>query len=83
LLLLYTLWLKISKKSIYNKEDGSVASFVKLPNGKVLGKSKMSFESDQAVGINRVYNTNEDVKNFVDWTLDDNGIDATLNMYHL
>jgi hypothetical protein len=38
-------------KSIYNKEDGSVASFVKLPNGKVLGKSKMSFESDQAVGI--------------------------------
>jgi T4 RnlA family RNA ligase len=63
-------------KSIYNKEDGSVASFVKLPNGKVLGKSKMSFESDQAVGINRVYNTNEDVKNFVDWTLD-NGIDAT------
>jgi hypothetical protein len=22
----------------------------------------MSFESDQAVGINRVYNTNEDVK---------------------
>jgi hypothetical protein len=52
-------------KSIYNKEDGSVASFVKLPNGKVLGKSKMSFESDQAVGINRVYNTNEDVKNLL------------------
>jgi hypothetical protein len=26
----------------------------------------MSFESDQAVGINRVYNTNED-KKFDDW----------------
>jgi T4 RnlA family RNA ligase len=62
-------------KSIYNKEDGSIASFVRLPNGKVLGKSKMSFESDQAIGITRVYNTNEEVKNFVDWTLD-NGIDA-------
>jgi hypothetical protein len=47
-------------KSIYNK-DGSVASFVKLPS-RVLGKSKMSFESDQAVGINRVYNTNEDIR---------------------
>jgi T4 RnlA family RNA ligase len=62
-------------RSIHNKEDGSVASFVKLPNGRVLGKSKMSFDSDQAVGINRIYNTNADVKNFVDWTLD-NGIDA-------
>ncbi len=62
-------------KSIYNKEDGSIASFVRLPNGRVLGKSKMSFESDQAIGITRVYNTNEEVKNFVDWTLD-NGIDA-------
>jgi hypothetical protein len=41
----------------------------------------MSFESDQAVGINRVYNTNEDVKNC--WLDIDNGIDATLNMYHL
>jgi hypothetical protein len=42
----------------------------------------MSFESDQAVGINRVYNTNEDIKRFVDWTWID-GIDATLNMCHL
>jgi hypothetical protein len=33
-----------------------------LLNYRVLGKSKMSFESDQAVGINRVYNTNEDIK---------------------
>jgi T4 RnlA family RNA ligase len=57
-------------KYINNKEDGSIASFIKLPNGKVVGKSKMSFESDQAFGINKIYNTNEEVKKFVDWTLD-------------
>ena len=57
-------------KYINNKEDGSISSFVKLPNGKILGKSKMSFESDQAIGMNRIYNKNKDVKSFVDWTLD-------------
>jgi T4 RnlA family RNA ligase len=57
-------------KAINNKEDGSIASFIKLPNGTVLGKSKMSFDSDQAIGINAIYSTNEDVKNFVDFTFD-------------
>lgn len=57
-------------KYVNNKEDGSIASFIKLPNGKVLGKSKMSFESDQAIGIDRVYKTNQDIKKLVDWTLD-------------
>ncbi len=59
-----------SIKYINNKEDGSIASFVKLPNGKVVGKSKMSFESDQAVGMNRIYRNNKDVRSFVDWSLD-------------
>lgn len=57
-------------KYINNKEDGSIASFVRLPNGKVLGKSKMSFESDQAVGMNRIYKNNKDLRSFVDWSLD-------------
>jgi T4 RnlA family RNA ligase len=57
-------------KYINNKEDGSIASFVKLPNGKILGKSKMGFDNDQSYGINRVYKTNPDVKRLVDWTLD-------------
>lgn len=57
-------------KSVYNKEDGSVASFIKLPDGTVFGKSKMSVITEQAEGIMRVYNNNELVKNFVDWTLD-------------
>lgn len=57
-------------KSIFNKEDGSVASFIRLPNGNIVGKSKMSFESEQALGMNRLYNSNSDLKRFVDWSLD-------------
>lgn len=57
-------------KYINNKEDGSIASFVKFPNGKVYGKSKMGFDNDQANGINKIYKTNSDIKNLVDWCLD-------------
>ena len=56
-------------KDIHNKEDGSVASFIELPNGKVIGKSKMGLSSEQSVGINRIYNTNKEIKEFVDWTI--------------
>jgi len=55
---------------VNNKEDGSIASFIKLPNGKVVGKSKMGFDNDQAVGINKIYKTNQDVRAFVDWSLE-------------
>lgn len=59
----------ITIKSISNKEDGSISSFIQLPNGKILGKSKMAFDNDQANGINRVYRTNKDIKKFVEWSL--------------
>ena len=67
---LYSVVKNYKIKFINNKEDGSIASFVKLPNGKVVGKSKMGFDNDQANGINRIYKTNTDVKKFVDWALD-------------
>lgn len=57
-------------KFVNNKEDGSIASYIKLPNGKVLGKSKMGFDNEQANGINRIYRTRKDIKIFVDWCLD-------------
>jgi T4 RnlA family RNA ligase len=53
-------------KFVNNKEDGSIASFIMLPNGKVVGKSKMGFDNDQASGINRVYRSNPAIKKFVD-----------------
>ncbi len=57
-------------KYVNNKEDGSIASFIKLPNGKVIGKSKMAFDNEQSDGINRIYKTTPDLKAFVDWCLD-------------
>ena len=66
----YSLIKDLKIKSIHNKEDGSIASFIKLPNGDVVGKSKMSFESEQALGMNRLYNSNSDLKKFIDWSLD-------------
>lgn len=59
-------------KFVNNKEDGSIASYIQLPNGKILGKSKMGFDNEQANGINRVYRTRTDVKKFVDWCVDNN-----------
>jgi len=67
---LYSVVKNYKIKFINNKEDGSIASFVKLPNGKVVGKSKMGFDNDQANGINKIYKTNKEVKSFVDWALD-------------
>ncbi len=69
---LYSVVKNYKIKFINNKEDGSIASFVKLPNGKVVGKSKMGFDNDQADGINRVYKTNTEVKSLVDWALNNN-----------
>jgi T4 RnlA family RNA ligase len=57
-------------KTIQNKEDGSIASFIKLPNGKVVGKTKMGFDNLQSEAINRIYHTNKELKKFVDWSLD-------------
>jgi len=57
-------------KFVNNKEDGSIASYIQLPNGKVIGKSKMGFDNEQANGINRIYKTRTDVKEFVDWCLE-------------
>ena len=63
---LYSVVKNYKIKFVNNKEDGSIASFVKLPNG------KMGFDNDQADGINRVYKTNKEVKSLVDWSLDNN-----------
>jgi len=69
---LYSVVKNYKIKFINNKEDGSIASFIKLPNGKIIGKSKMGFDNDQADGINRVYKTNKDIKSLVDWALNNN-----------
>lgn len=58
-------------KSIYNKEDGSIASFIQLPNGKVLARSKTSFASDQAIEIQKIYNKWPNIKEFVNFCMNE------------
>lgn len=67
---MYSILKNYKIKYVNNKEDGSIASFIRLPNGKVVGKTKMSFDNNQTYGINKIYNTNKNIKKFVDWTLD-------------
>jgi T4 RnlA family RNA ligase len=69
---LYSVVKNYKIKFISNKEDGSIASFIELPNGKIVGRSKMGFDNDQANGINKIYKTNSDVRKFVDWCLSNN-----------
>ena len=55
---------------VQNKEDGSIISFVKFPNGNVRAKSKMSFESDQAVMAQKIYENHKDLKQFINESLE-------------
>jgi len=55
--------------SCYNKEDGSLISFIELPNGKVVTKTKMGFDNEQTIDAEKIYNTNSAIKEFVDWCL--------------
>lgn len=61
---------KLTIKSVYEKEDGSIVSFVKLPNNKVVAKSKASFDSYQAVSSNKIYQENVNLQKFVNESLD-------------
>lgn len=57
-------------KSIYNKEDGSIASFIRLPNGKNIARSKASFTSDQAIEVQKIYNRWPNIQEFIDFCMD-------------
>lgn len=59
-------------KSIYNKEDGSIASFIRLPNNKVIARSKTSFISEQAVEVQKIYERWPNIQQFVNFCMDKN-----------
>lgn len=68
----YALMIKETIKEIAYKEDGSILSFIKLPNGRIIAKTKASFEAHQAERAQELYNTNESIKKIVQWCLDNN-----------
>ena len=63
-------------KTVANKEDGSLGTFIKLPDGSVVGKTKMGFNNDQANAINKIFNNDEKLRNFVNEMLDNDVIPA-------
>lgn len=42
-------------QSSYNKEDGSLISFIELPNGRIVARTKMGFDNDQTVEVNKLF----------------------------
>jgi T4 RnlA family RNA ligase len=52
-------------KSVREKADGSIINFIKLPNGKILAKSKTSFESDQAKIAQELFESNKNINSSV------------------
>jgi T4 RnlA family RNA ligase len=59
-------------KEITYKEDGSILSFIKLPNGRIIAKTKASFEADQAIRAQALYEGNTSINIFVNYCLNNN-----------
>lgn len=53
--------------ALADKRDGSLILPVILPNGDVVMKTKMSFESPQADGAYEIYKNNQNYKDFIDY----------------
>ncbi len=56
-------------KCVENKLDGSIITFIKLPNGKVYAKSKMVLDSDQAIAAQELYEGNNNIRKCVEVAL--------------
>lgn len=52
--------------NVSDKRDGSMITFVKLPNGNVVAKTKMSFVSEQAEMAQKFYDENENYRKMID-----------------
>ena len=57
---------------VQEKLDGSIISFVRLPNGKIVAKSKMSFDSDQAKMAQDIFDNSYELRGMVETIMDDN-----------
>lgn len=57
--------------TVQDKLDGSVISFIPFPDGKILAKSKMSFDNDQAKMAQEYFDKNEALQKFVMNSLND------------
>jgi T4 RnlA family RNA ligase len=54
--------------SVYNKDDGSLVTFIKLPNGKIIAKTKVGLDNEQVDSVNNLLNKN--ISDFVNECLE-------------
>jgi len=59
-------------KSISTKLDGSLALFIMLPNGDIIGKTKAGFQNTQTDGINHIFKTDMFIQHLVSYCLHNN-----------
>lgn len=57
---------------IMDKRDGSAITFIRLPSGKFVAKSKYSFISDQAKASNAILQDSPDLLRFLEYTYNNN-----------
>lgn len=55
--------------SVQNKFDGSLIRFIRLPNGNVVAKTKMSFDNDQSRMAQEIYDNDEKLQEFINTSL--------------
>lgn len=65
----YNLIKNIPIKYVHDKCDGSVINFVQLPNGKILPKSKMCVDNNQAMCAKEIVDNTPAIKEMVQWAL--------------
>lgn len=51
--------------NVSNKLDGSLISFIELPNGEIVAKTKNAFEADQAIRAKKIYDDDPIIRSFV------------------
>lgn len=70
-----TLLSKLEKKeliAVYEKEDGSLVTFIDLPNGDIVAKTKGSFSNEECAVVQEYYNNNTVLQDFVGVCLKNN-----------
>jgi T4 RnlA family RNA ligase len=61
-------------KSINNKEDGSLISFIKLPNGEILSRTKMGIDNFQSIESFNIYKNSKNLIQFIEYCFDNDMI---------
>ena len=61
---------KLRIKFIQEKIDGSLVRFIRLPDGKIVAKTKMSFQSQAAQIAQQEFNQNRNFRLFIESSLD-------------